>query len=522
MGTTGGTIRREMYRPFVTPARLGYAALLALTLALTLALRYPTFFEPKWYGDEGIFAAIASSIRSGDVLYADAWDNKPPLIFFTYAGIQSLFGTGMLPLHVAATVAVLTAQAALIATATLLAGPRRALIAALVFAALMGTPLLEGNLALTETFMIAPVALAVLATVVASRQPEQRRAWLYLLAGVLAGIGASYKQVAVFDALALAVVIWSVEDRPLPALASLAAGFALPHVALSTYFASQGALADYWDAVYVSLVRYPGVAGSSPLARAVGFVPALVVLAWLATRRRGEHGASMRALPVVWLAFAVAGATASKFAFPHYLQQAAAPLALFIAIPPFQVEDRFLPRVALAAAALAGLFVVNGQFGEALQQRRQLDPRDYYEAFVSHARGHESERDYQYYFDGRVETVRDVATLVRADGAGDTLFAWADLPWVYVEAGARNPTPYTTSFMSTLPPGGMRQTIVDLLDAPPAYVLMSDSAFTPFPALDVFVAQRYVLLDQQGDWRLYRLATLAGRLPPERLAVGDR
>ena len=65
------------------------SAALTLLIALAVALRIPSLYEPRWYRDEGIFAAIAHSIRSGDTLYADAWDNKPPLIFFTYAAIQA-------------------------------------------------------------------------------------------------------------------------------------------------------------------------------------------------------------------------------------------------------------------------------------------------------------------------------------------------------------------------------------------------------------------------------------------------
>lgn len=505
-----------MYRPLVTLGRIRCVALVALTLGLTFALRYPTLFEPRWYGDEGIFASIAVSIRAGETLYVDAWDNKPPLIFFTYGGIQALFGTEILPLHATVTAAVLMTQVVVAVTAAALASPRHALLAALVFALLMGTPVIEGNLALTETFMILPVSLAVLTTVIASRRSSATRGGLYVASGALLGIGASYKQVAVFDAIAIAAIIWSIEERPLAMLWRFGAGFALPHAALAVYFVSEGAFVDYWQAVVWSLFRYADTAPELRLVtRIAGILPALIALAWLVARRQRGERDGVRALPAVWLAFAVAGSTASTFAFPHYLQQAAAPLALAIAVPPFGLERRLVPRTALAGAALVAAIVVYGQFGDALQERRQLGPDGYYRAFLSHKFGTGTDRDYDYYFDGRVETVREIAAVVREDGAGDTLFAWADLPWIYAEAGVDNPTKFPTSFMSTLPDGGIDEALTELVAAPPAYVLMSDSAFTPFPALDAFVAQRYVLLEQQGDWRLYRLATLAGRLSPE-------
>ena len=93
--------RRERQWPFFVLA--------AATLAFAFVLRYPSLFEPRWYGDEGIFAGVATNIREGRTLYAQAWDNKPPLIFYTYAAIQSAFGSSVFALHLWTTVSVLAA-----------------------------------------------------------------------------------------------------------------------------------------------------------------------------------------------------------------------------------------------------------------------------------------------------------------------------------------------------------------------------------------------------------------------------
>src|SRR3954466_16282916 len=87
-----------------------FAVLAAALLACSFALRYPSLYEPRWYGDEGIFAAIAENIRHGDSLYSQAWDNKPPLVFFTYAVIWSVFGTGIFPLRLITTLVALATQ----------------------------------------------------------------------------------------------------------------------------------------------------------------------------------------------------------------------------------------------------------------------------------------------------------------------------------------------------------------------------------------------------------------------------
>lgn len=58
-----------------------------------LILRVPSFFFSWWYEDENIYLAVGQALAKGQMLYVDAWDNKPPLIYLLYAAIYSLFNT---------------------------------------------------------------------------------------------------------------------------------------------------------------------------------------------------------------------------------------------------------------------------------------------------------------------------------------------------------------------------------------------------------------------------------------------
>ena len=62
-------------------------SLLAIFLFFFL-LRLPSLIEPNWYGDEGIYQIIGIAINNGSLLYTDIWDNKPPLLYLTYALFQ--------------------------------------------------------------------------------------------------------------------------------------------------------------------------------------------------------------------------------------------------------------------------------------------------------------------------------------------------------------------------------------------------------------------------------------------------
>ena len=52
---------------------------------LFFLLRLPSLIEPNWYGDEGIYQIIGKAMGSGRILYSQIWDNKPPLLYITYA-----------------------------------------------------------------------------------------------------------------------------------------------------------------------------------------------------------------------------------------------------------------------------------------------------------------------------------------------------------------------------------------------------------------------------------------------------
>jgi 4-amino-4-deoxy-L-arabinose transferase-like glycosyltransferase len=489
-----------------------YATVAAATMALLIVLRYPSLYEPRWYGDEGIFAAIAENIRSGSALYSGAWDNKPPLIFLTYAGIQSLFGTSVFALHLVALLVVMATQGVVMTIAGVLGGARRAAVAGVIFAFLMGTPLLEGNVAMTETFMILPSSLGILAFVIAQRRGSSPWA-LYAAAGVLFGIAAGYKQVAVFDAAAAGVMIWLTHERPLRATVPLTAGFAVPQVLFLAYFVATGAFPEYWYAIVGSLGLYSEIgAAQGPFVKFMGYLPALLVVAWLVHRRRSDSLITIEQLAPLWLGFALAGSMSSAFAFPHYLQQAAPAFALTVAFNPFRMERDELRRLMLGVTGALMAAVVFGQFALAYRERDQLNPVDYYQTFASHQWGTMSDQDYDYAFDGKVIAVNDIVSYMKADGAGTSLYTWSELPWVYPAGGFTNPARYYTSFLGEVVPGAKREILRDLDGHPPTYVLVSDDVFAPFGELSGFLASRYALVHEQGDWHLYRLTSAHGNL----------
>jgi 4-amino-4-deoxy-L-arabinose transferase-like glycosyltransferase len=483
-----------------------------IPLILAAALRYPSLFEPRWYGDEGIFAAIGQSIRHGEALYSQVWDNKPPLIFFSYAFVQGAFGSGVFALHLVASMVVIATLFTIMTIGRVLFGTVRSLLAGLLFALLLCTPVIEGNLAMTETFMILPVSLAVLAFLFAERYEGGRRLIGYAVAGLLIGVAVNYKQVAVFDGAALLLMAFLTGRRAVAPLVAMVGGFALPQVAFIALFIHEHAFSQYLYAVMGSLGPYSRLAPSqSHLLRAASYLPALFLAASLVKRRlAGEH-VPLQEFPALWLCFAFAGATSSPYSFPHYLQQAAPAAALTMASLERPRRALLMTSVAKGAAALAIGVVIVSRFSIPFE-RTQLHPVPYYKSFVSYKSGSLSSDAYRYQFDGTVEAIDDIVGCIKEDNAGDTVYVWGEIPWLYVEGNFTNPTPYFTSFLSEVLPGAKARIMHDIEANPPVYVVVSENAFAPFDELRSFLDERYNLIHQENDWSIWRLSDLSGNL----------
>ena len=67
---------------------IGCWFLIAISVVFFI-LRFPSLFEPNWYGDEGIYQTLGIAMNAEKLLYRDAFDNKPPLLYFLYSLVSS-------------------------------------------------------------------------------------------------------------------------------------------------------------------------------------------------------------------------------------------------------------------------------------------------------------------------------------------------------------------------------------------------------------------------------------------------
>lgn len=169
-----------------------YLPFVSLILVM-FALRLPSFFEPHWYFDEGVYSLFGKAIVEGETPYQYIWDHKPLGIYLIYSltylmPFDILIGAKLLAFASAATSLML-----LYLLARQAFSQKIALTAAFLFAILSSLPFFDGNQANGEIFLITPVLLGLYLI-----EPFNKKADLKKLffAGLAIGTAVSIKQTA--------------------------------------------------------------------------------------------------------------------------------------------------------------------------------------------------------------------------------------------------------------------------------------------------------------------------------------
>jgi hypothetical protein len=343
-------------------------ALIALT-----AWRLPALVRPSG-GDQHLYTYTAGRVLAGDVPYRDAWDQKPPGIFFVYA-----LGRAFWPdVHVIPVLDLLAS----VATALLLVGLGRRMFggrvgeAAAIVYLLLSDPGIErsGGMYLRaqcETFIELAVTAALASVWRSSPGP---RAWFEAGLFLAVTFWLKYNALAFSVPIALAVAFnidWSDWPRTKTAARWLVAGFVSVSAVVFIYFWAGHALTDLWLATITYNVRYAGETYTGaldalsyvltmPLARAHVnglWFAGLVGLLLLAVHWRRAPRAVL--VTAAWIAAAVLSiAVNGARSLPQYFIQAAPALALAAAAGlAIAWRERHRARI---VAIIAALLVVGG------------------------------------------------------------------------------------------------------------------------------------------------------------------
>lgn len=474
---------------------------LLLVLVLIFLFRIPSFFEPFYYGDEMIYLNMGYAIKHGMTLYRDIHDNKPPLLYFMAALSGNVFWFRAL-----LTAWMMGTTVAFYKLAKHLFSKNIAVVQASVaaFALLTTVPLLEGQIANAENFMIGPVILGFYFLLSRRHTPF----WL-MISGALFSIGTLFKMPSMFDIGAI-IFFWLITTTKtkkdfamiIRHTVILAAGFLIPILITFLWYSLKGALSDYFVAAFVQNVGYlsswrpddvskPFLVRNAPLLLRSAIVLVGAVLLWVYRKKLSKPFI----FATLWLLFALFAATLSERPYPHYLLQAAPAISLLIgmliALPTIEQSLTVIPLTLVVVAVISFRFWYYPSFS-------------YYHNFMQFVTQQKDKWEYFNYFSQNTKRNYKVAEyLLSTSMPDDSVFVWGDSPTIYA-LSKRLPTVKYVADYHIKDFANEDDFMKKLSSDPPTFVVILPNA-SSFGYLHNFVQTNYIYLDQIEGAKVYKI-----------------
>jgi 4-amino-4-deoxy-L-arabinose transferase-like glycosyltransferase len=511
---------------------------LLLALLLLLFLRIPNFFEPYWYGDEGIYLTIGNAIRDGERLYADIVDHKTPIIYYL-AAVPSQLSFRLLNLGwmIVTTIAFYNVGKKLFKKQLPL------IVSTFVFVILTSLPWLEGNIPNGELFVMGFVLMGawiMTKTKLFNLFIEKSQATTKLgnpfknyLVGIFFGLAVLTKVPAILDVGALMAMVWFVMTNRLDLLKSkntrrqwwqlftkaglqllvLILGILTPILISIIYFKMIGAGQDYlqfgllynfhyaanWSLPFNNLILEQFFTLQGKLA--------IAAFIYLLLTFKNKSFKPAHQLIFGWFILSLVGALLSNRPYPHYFQQLVPSLALLlgIIIEAMRSKGKKLPTFVMSFSLL-GLFaaaLILLDFGA-------YPAWSYYQRFFKLASGQMSAIDYRHSFNGFMKDNYKASEIINQSGVNE-IFIWGTNPMLYAQTGTHPTGKFTVSFhIKDL--GVYQETMDSVKNEKPLFIIVMDEEGEDLPGLNEYLEKYYVLnsnFDHFSMWkRLPELVSL--------------
>lgn len=471
---------------------------------LFFLLRLPSLIEPNWYGDEGIYQVMGMAIAKSRLLYVQIWDNKPPLLYITYALFNGdQFWVKLFSLKVG----IITTLAFYFMAKLLFKQFKPTIIATTLFVLLFATPLLEGNIANAENFMLLPVITAGILIYFYTENSKplilNSKFLTLTMAGILLGIAFLFKIVALFDFAAFSVYLFiaSYQSTNLTKLrknssykmtlsllytaiidfikldfAPLLLGFLTPLAITIFYFLSQNAFQNFIQATFFSNVGYVGYGNKFIIPQGLLIIKlALLAAALLAIFLKRKTLTNPIILILVWLSFSLFSTYFSNRPYTHYALLAISCVCLLTGLI-YSVNNTNQKKFLLIV--LAGtILLLNNTFRPNVKKTLS-----YYSNAYLFLTGHKNVDSYQSFFDHKTPRDYALANFIKTHTTpAENVFIWGDSAQIYALSGKIPPGKYTVAYHITQYKNGISETQNAINLTKPKYViLLPESKSIPF------------------------------------------
>lgn len=471
---------------------------LIFTAFIFFLLRLPSLFEPYWYGDEGVYHVLGFGINNGRLLYQQIWDNKPPLLYLLYA----LFSSDQFTVRLVSMIFGLLSVFVFYFLARKLFSQKRKIIlfTTFIFAIFFGLPLLEGNIANAENFMILPILLSGFIIYKIQNHSQQSMRNKLATAGFLLGLAFLFKVVAVFDfaAFFLFIFISNFDNKKewknlIEDLVAFCISFGAPIFASLLFFLIKGALKDFVSAAFFQNVGYVGYGNSFIIPQGFLILKLLLLGAFsffIFAKRKTIDNAKI--FIFLWFAFSIFNAFFSQRPYTHYLLVLLASFCLFAGL----LFDEKYKKFSALIFVILSLIIIRSftLYNKTIS---------YYQNYLSFVFFQKNVYSYRSFFDRNTPRDYAVADYLKTYlGKNDQIFIWGNNAQLYYLVKKLPPGKYTIAYHILSSKNSLYETQKALEKVKPKFIIISPSTFSiPF-SLQLYM-QKVMLYDTVIYERIY-------------------
>ncbi len=394
---------------------------LVLAATIFIGLRFPSLIEPNWYGDEGIYQVVGKAINDGRMLYLQIWDNKPPLLYLIYAIANG-------DLYVVKLFSLLAGVMSIIAfyflSINLFKKKTSRYISLLLFSILFGSPILEGNIANAENFMLLPT---IVAAIFVLKYQQAKRTKLIVIAGLIISISLILKMVAIFDFLAFLIFLMIVAGREISKYIQGYLLFGLSLISLllisSIYFLINGAFGEFLQAVFLRNLSYVGEESGFIFPMGILVIKTFILLfVVLVIKYFSKKIAKESVFIYLWIIFGVYSAFFSDRPYTHYLLLALPAFCLLAGNLFEKAKGRLIEISVILAISYIAIFHFQ-------VYKKNID---YYKNFFNFVMDKKSVVQYETFFDRNTPRDYIIAEFISMNTQSDEdVFLWSDSAQIY-------------------------------------------------------------------------------------------
>jgi hypothetical protein len=437
-------------------------------------LRIPSLIEPYWYGDEGIYAVIGQAIRNGSLLYKDIWDNKPPLLYLIYAFANgNLFWVKLISL----VVGLGTIGSFYYFALKIFKTKRSVYVSTGLFSILFGLPLLEGNIANAENFMLLPVLLAAILIFYTSSSRA------YFLAGIFLSCALMLKIVAIFDIAAFLIVLFIrtgvSKHTAIDGIKYyfskvnhnwLLLGICILPVITLIFYSTSGSVSHLFSSVFAQNVDYVGA--NNHFIFPLGWIALKIIMLMVSVFLIFYYRKKMfvqETLILTWMAFALFSIFFSDRPYTHYVLMGIIPFSLLVGYLFEKFKLYLISIMCMVIMLVVSFFPV---YNKTIH---------YYENYVRYLIAKKSTYEYIGFFDKYAvrdyilaESIRSITSTKNTE-----VYFWSDSAQLYILTGTQPVTKYIVAYHALMYSEAMKETIVQIRSKSPQYIISTKGNTIP-------------------------------------------